>query len=355
MGAASCRDFDFQFVDTGLPCCRRYHTIVGFGGKMQFDDMEMGRQVEELRKSGVAKEVAWAHNLQFEECLGDERRTEFENFFSNYTINPTLGPVNPLQATQAGFEKSFIRASTPDDHPVFSARNAEASLDAIDDDCVILRLEDINDVLTHKDFSKGFDDLKNAVNKKSPNLTQLAVRRDFAKSLNAIRQDMRPAFVAREDEIQAELSEPDWPDRLRIRLGLGHYMSKAGPFHVAAMRYTVREVREYCRSLGYPGPIFTKPTALDQGPWEYFFPAPKGMFGGRCMPLRPFPDAGSSLFCELQHPRFEYNDVHLMQVGTLAPQSEVSLKCLRNAHLSEIRRESGSASFGEVMGADVND
>lgn len=88
--------------------------------------------------------------------------------------------------------------------------------------------------------------------------------------------DQRPAFVAPYAEVEALLRLPDWANRLRDALGLGHIRPSAGrPTPVVLMQYSLERVsRNY---IGRPAWAAT-PTVMDDvptaGPNPCFFPAP---------------------------------------------------------------------------------
>lgn len=89
--------------------------------------------------------------------------------------------------------------------------------------------------------------------------------------------DRRPAFVTPFAEVEAILTQPDWPDRLRDALGLGHIRLWAGnPMMVVLMQYNL--VRVHDAHIGKPA-WAASPTVLDDVPGQMpnpcFFPAPK--------------------------------------------------------------------------------
>lgn len=89
--------------------------------------------------------------------------------------------------------------------------------------------------------------------------------------------DRRPAFVAPFAEVEGILSQPDWANRLRDALGLGHIRPWSGnPMTVVLMQYNL--IRVHDSHIGKPA-WASSPTVLDDVPGQMpnpcFFPAPK--------------------------------------------------------------------------------
>ncbi len=89
--------------------------------------------------------------------------------------------------------------------------------------------------------------------------------------------DRRPAFVAPFAEVEEILKQPDWANRLRDALGLGHIRLWAGnPMTVVLMQYNL--IRVHDAHIGKPA-WAASPTVLDDVPGQMpnpcFFPAPK--------------------------------------------------------------------------------
>lgn len=89
--------------------------------------------------------------------------------------------------------------------------------------------------------------------------------------------DRRPAFVAPFAEVEDILNQPEWGNRIRDALGLGHIKPWAGnPMTVVLMQYNL--VRVHNAHIGKPA-WAASPTVLDDVPGQMpnpcFFPAPK--------------------------------------------------------------------------------
>lgn len=134
---------------------------------------------------------------------------------------------------------------------------------------------------------------------------------------------------------------------MRDRLGLGHYDARSGPVPVALMEYRVRDVVRGPRAAGERS--FVAPTAVDSDPWPWFFPAPRELTRGRCMPLRKV-DSDDELVDEMLHIGFPYQRAHILKLGEIRDPLPVhDLADLRNHHLLAIRIASGRDDFGEDM------
>ena len=89
--------------------------------------------------------------------------------------------------------------------------------------------------------------------------------------------DRRPAFVAPFAEVEDILNQPNWPNRLRDALGLGHIRLWAGnPMTIVLMQYNL--IRVHDAHIGKPA-WAASPTVFDDVPGQMpspcFFPAPK--------------------------------------------------------------------------------
>lgn len=150
-------------------------------------------------------------------------------------------------------------------------------------------------------------------------------------------------FATFADNVADDIAHPDWPHRLRDRLGLAHLNPKKDPIKVALMRYPVKAISQELRS----GAIaLTVPTVFDSVPWPYFFPSPADCCYGRAMGLGV--DHGEeALQAEVVGFAFRYKSSHLVKVGTIDKvMPDLSLKQLRNHHLLCLRLASGCHDYG---------
>lgn len=272
-----------------------------------------------------------ADNFWFEERLDDTRRLRFE--------------ADAVAAVAARPLANLIRKDVRDNTEglavpeTFAAAGGLAVYGALDEDQEIVRLESIQRALEADDIT--FEQLKGAFLKRSaaPLLDK------FLATWNT-KRDARPAFAAFHSELADDLAEPDWPLRLRNRLGLAHY--GAGREPVALMRYTVREVLDAAHSDGAAS-AFAVPTVLDAPPNAQFFPSPAGLPCGRAMPLGADYD-DSNLVAEILHARIAYRRRHLIGVERMGDAPvRGDLKALRNYHLLVLRIAADRDDYGEEI------
>lgn len=122
----------------------------------------------------------------------------------------------------------------------------------------------IQDMLAARQAGNSMDALKEARLEK------------WLKAVNG-GSDRRPAFVAPFAELEDILKRPDWANRLRDALGLGHIRPSAGiPTPVVHLQYNLERVHN--AHIGKPA-WAASPTVLDDVPRTMpnpcFFPAPK--------------------------------------------------------------------------------
>ncbi|MCH7539552.1 MAG: hypothetical protein IH999_04010 [Proteobacteria bacterium] len=175
----------------------------------------------------------------------------------------------------------------------------------------------------------------------------------FTETWNTER-DKRPLFATTELEVEDILQEDDddWAERLRDRLGLGHYSPLPGrpPIEVIVMRYKVEEVLADGQGNGDPA----IPTVLDTDLSPYFFPSPipdpgagENPYYGHAVNLTPVTSENDyAIGCELLHPRIDYHPEHIHGVGVIARPVTMSLEQARRFHLPWVRLASERDDFG---------
>ena len=166
------------------------------------------------------------------------------------------------------------------------------------------------------------------------------------------KRDQRPLFATTEIEVEDLLDEPDWAERLRNYLGLGHYCpaDETHPETVILMRYTVAEVIDALAGAGHPA----APSVLDGGLSPYFFPSPKpgpdadgNPYYGHTLNLgKPEPGEGYRMGVELLHPRLDWLPKHLYRVGHIARPFSQELTQARALHLPELQLFQDREDFG---------
>lgn len=178
---------------------------------------------------------------------------------------------------------------------------------------------------------------------------ETAVIDGFLATWNASNiRDWRPAFAAFKDEVLDDLRRPDWPSRLRDRLGLAHYDCAVVPIPIALMEYSVAEVNIAAANFAGAS-AFAAPTVFDSGPWPFFFPAPLELSCGRTMALYEVQD-DNELLAEILHFRVAYTREHLVRLDEIrTPLNQFDLRGLRNHHLLALHVAAGRDDFGEEI------
>ncbi|MFZ2854670.1 MAG: hypothetical protein WAZ34_11250 [Rhodocyclaceae bacterium] len=165
------------------------------------------------------------------------------------------------------------------------------------------------------------------------------------------KRDKRPLFATTELEVDDLLADTSnsLAERLRDRLGLGHYSPIGGspPIPVLIMRYPLEE------SLG-DNRVPAVPTLLDGKLNDHFFPSP---FPGTN--ADPIPGLGHSLNLapvisendyrlgvELLHPHFDYRLEHFFWSGHIANPVTMPLERARSFHLPWLRLQRDRDDFG---------
>lgn len=249
--------------------------------------------------------------------------------------------------------KDFINTATDAPSTFDPSLNQAALIRPNDETRVLVRLEAVNWVCDDSDakirhgcdaanlnaFFKELSDKDTAVRQNSEN--KIAA---FFKEWDRLR-DQRPMFAAFYDEIEADAEAPDWLERLRARLGLGHIGPSGGDAQlVLQMRYTVGEVLN-----GLPKAqrdhAFAIPTLLDIDLNPYFFPAPPSINSGKALDLMERPTADHRV-AEVLHRRLAYKIGHVKKFTLVSGAARPDIRARRNDHLKSVRLEAAMPDFG---------
>jgi len=315
---------------------------MGILTNMQFADRSLQAVLTHWRTATDAVERATADNLWFEERVAAPRQAKFESEAAG------AADPNTLRSCQTDYFETFVKVDAdlwPDTF-LIELEPADLGPGPLEPFQPVVRLEDLTRPLEAwgmpgENLRQRFDRLKTAFD--DPDQGDVITR--FLESWNR-RRDRRPAFAAWKDQLLAELTQPDWPDLLRDRLGLAHYDCRDGPMPVALMEYFVKDVTAEATIHGLSH-HFTAPTVLDSRPWPYFFPAPRELPYGRAMPLNPVDDEGQ-LLAEMLHVRLDYRREHIVRLGEIRrPPGPPDIKELRNRHLFALQVAAGRDDFGE--------
>lgn len=235
---------------------------------MRFSDLKLYETVAAWRDTNDPIVRSELDNIWFEERVNASRQRAFEE---------GIGEVHTweeLRKLQVDYWETFVRVGDEDVPHTFLEGFVVRDLSAIDEKQTVVRIESLSRPLSGSALT--FDQLRDAI----ANSEQDIVDR-FLRSWNeSSMRDARPVFATPKSSVADDLDEPDWPERLRDRLGLAHYDAADGPEPIALMEYRVEEIVEAAQSVGAACAL-TAPTVLDSGPWPYFFPAPTELDCGR--------------------------------------------------------------------------
>lgn len=228
----------------------------------------------------------------------------------------------------------------------------------IDDNVVLYRLEQVSWALG-KGCSVDETELRQAVEQAAaarPGVIPPDARIRLQRMVDEWneRRNLYPSFATTHDEIADLLTEPDWADRLRDHLGLGHLHPTPGRTEaVLLMRYTAKEVRQE-RAARQQG--FCIPTVLDGtlNPWFFPTPAHAGTEGavyeqGRAVNLAPAhteSDYGENMGMELIHSYLTYKPEHIVRWGQISRPHSADLAQRRGWHLSWLQLNCDRDDFG---------
>lgn len=289
-----------------------------------------------------AEERAVYENFAIEERVAHGRLQKYGRSFGNAPLL-TLDDFWQQHRIRYLDAHQFVEkddGSVPDTFE--AALNGHNFWTAIDDNVVFYRLEQVSWAL--KGSSVDLAEFEIAVREftaRPGTLSDLA--RSVLKRVLAEwneRRNLFPSFATTSDEVTSLLAEPDWADRVRDHLGLGHLNPVAGRTEaVLLMRYTAKEVRA-ARVALIQG--FCIPTVLDGTINPYFFPTPThaGAGGavyeqGRAVNLAPaLTESDYRMGLELIHSYLDYRPEHIARWGLITRPHQANLSQLRRWHLS---------------------
>ena len=225
------------------------------------------------------EEVAPAENYILDERLPDAREDEFFDFNGF----PHIAYNNDSWFKQhTDYTKNYV--ALPVVSGTFTSINKDNWIRGIDPVWDVVRLETISGMSSR---ARGSDvDESEAAEL----IEEMLLARKSGDTFEPFREarlekwiqrvngggDRRPAFVAPYAEVESILAQPDWANRFRDALGLGHIRPRGGdPMTVVLMQYNL--VRVHDAHIGKAWAA--TPTVLDdvsgQMPNTCFFPAPK--------------------------------------------------------------------------------
>lgn len=287
-------------------------------------------------------ERAVYENFAAEERVVDDRLKRYGRAFGNAPL-PNLDAFWKHHRTRYLDEHQFVEkddGAVPDTFDAtFNGSNFWAGIDG---NVVLYRLEQVSWALKGSSVEQA--ELEHNVSEATAKLgampeTARALLQRVADEWNE-RRNLYPSFATTSDEVADLLAEPDWANRLRDHLGLGHLNPAPGRTEaVLLMRYTVEEVRA-ARAARTQG--FCIPTVLDGTINPCFFPTPAhaGTAGviyeqGRAVNLAPVSsESDYRMGLELIHSYLDYRPEHIVRWGQISRPYQADLAQVRRWHLS---------------------
>ncbi|MDP1535352.1 MAG: hypothetical protein Q8L92_17375, partial [Rubrivivax sp.] len=273
--------------------------------------------------------------------------------YESHCAGQSVSDQTSWSSAHKAFVEARIKGRKPFVPDTFVDINADAQTDAIADNLLILRVEDLRRPLADQkleltDLRAWQASARGRLQKKDVNPARAQARlEEFLDNWNS-RRDFRPAFAAFEHELGSadNLATGDWPHLLRNRLGLAHYDGERVP--VALMGIKPAEVRSV--AARHVAASFARPTVLDGTLNGYFFPTPADIRFGATLDLDP--GAAWTFTSEILHFPVDYLPRHLIALGEIgASVPSRCLRALRDRHLKGLQAEPGGAGFGELIGS----
>ena len=215
-----------------------------------------------VETDGSVVDTSYAHNYLFETRVSTGRQAAYEA-----AVGADAADVKAWKNRHKAyiFERVYVK---PHEVPeTFVSSDSPALLGAIAAAQYVVRLESLGQTLAAKGYDlarveEQLDALRSA-RKEDERRKAHAFLSEFCDHWNRVRGQHRPSFATFLDEIEADLPVPDWPDRVRDRLGLSHHnVTDARPaIPVALVRYRAGEVLE--RAGEARSRAFAVPTVLD--------------------------------------------------------------------------------------------
>lgn len=133
---------------------------------------------------------------------------------------------------------------------------------------------------------------------------------------------------------------PDWPNRLRNRLGLNWRPLGGRRVEVVLFRYRFGELptARWTRTR----PLLAVPSLLDGWLYPYFCPVPDGERAGRAVNFEAVGDAPNQ---EFVHPPMRHLADHVLRVGFVDQEPPHALDHARREHLDRVRAISGRSDY----------
>lgn len=302
---------------------------------MKFTRPELSASVTSLAGAADVDERCIGHNYLIEENVGDRRRQDVETY-EPASIDIRKVVKSYFQDSIQGLSRGHLSSTFDQD-----ANGIALLKDNIEPNQKIVRLERID---RHIEPDRGltFSSLEEALkNKDQHRLSALTDRYlDYSGE--------RPAFAAFKSELEPDLKEPDWLQRIIDRLGLYHHYPfvPGTSYRFALMEYTADEVIKQALSNGVSH-CFALATVLECQNNPAFFPVPRNSRRGFTVDLRERSPQPPGVH-EILHIRFDYSWKHVKRLEEWRGADFPDVELARGRHRQVLSVETDRADFGEV-------
>ncbi|MBU2431978.1 MAG: hypothetical protein KKH99_14890 [Proteobacteria bacterium] len=280
------------------------------------------------------EERSIAENLILEERLTEAR----EDSYAGYITSPQdLGDWEFEHEKYVSGKITLLHGQgTPE---TFTDLNNPNLLPQIDQDQFLVRVENLAELAKRArgdvDIAPIVDDLKKLIEDPTDHAA-IDVVEEFLSDYNRNR-DLRPIFVGFWGEVKDLLDENDdrWANKLRDRLGLGHYdPMEGGAIPVLLLRYRIADVvAVQPDELNFAA----IPTVLDSSMSSFFCPTPQAWAEGQTLNLTPGPESDYVFNCEILHRYIKYKASYVYRFGWITESPGKTCVEARRIHLEYLK------------------
>ncbi len=308
---------------------------------MKFLDLAVSSVVEKSYAATIEDEHVVAWNLHHEEQVGPSRQDLYEKIITG------ANDLSTLNAHHSSHVKQNVNVDRNSISECFGSVSANSQFGALEENQWLIRIERLNRAFDCASMLTDYSSLEEALNLASLGdpVAEAAVER-FMTEWNTQR-DGRPQFAAFKDEVVDEYDSTEWPDKLRDRLGLGHFNPRgSSAIEVAVMVYKAGDAIRRSKKLGAGcAATFSRPTVLDADLNTFFFPIPGGASYGATLHLGK--GKAAILTQELLHVSFDYKRENLKKIGRINKPYDIGslISFARNTHLEALQANGHGADW----------
>lgn len=285
--------------------------------------------IQHLLNTDAIDERIVAENFLIEERLSTGR----ENNYATRIGTPINFPA--WHNGHQNYCSERIKSSTPSTIPeTFTEVNQLNFLNDLELSQYIIRVESLSALLKIARLEPEITTYEHFIGRLLANQNDVEAKNvvtDFLRSCNANR-DFRPLFVGFWGEVRDlfETDDPEWPDKLRDRFGLGHLNPLDGaPIPILVFRYRLSDVNPVNHDVQA-----TIPTVLDSDFSPFFCPTPGKEQKGQILDLSATNVDDYCLSTEILHPFIEYESDYIYRLGHITHAPGSTCETARRIHFS---------------------